>query len=112
MYKVMNWKGFILIMAVILIAFFLLLFPLLEKRSTQNESTAAGTAKLNQVTEENQNLIRLKEQMGTDEYIAARAIQGYDYIKRDDIPFEIVNPDALYHYTEEESRILMQEIAE
>ena len=112
MYKVMNWKGFVLILAVILIAFLLLFLPLQQKRNSQKESTTASNAKLSQVTEENQNLIRLKERAGTDEDIAERAIGQYDYIKKTDIPFEIMNPDALYHYTEEESRILLQEISE
>ena len=111
MYKVMNWRGFVLIIFVILIVFLPLYLHIRGMRSTQEEKKTAGTIQLSQQEELNQKLQLKLERAGTDEYIAERAIQN-GYVKNNDIRFEIANPDALKLYTKEESEILFREMAE
>ena len=40
------------------------------------------------------------------------AIQNYDFMNKNDIRFEYENPEALYAYSEQEIRILMDEMTE
>ena len=111
MYKVMNWKGFILIIAIILIIFLPLYIHIRGMRSTQQEKKTAGNIQLSQEEELNQKLQLKLEKVGTDEYIAETAIRN-GYVRNNDIRFEIANPDALKLYTKEESEILFREMAE
>ena len=111
MYKVMNWKGFILIIAVILIIFLPLYFHIRGMRSTQEEKKTAGNIQLSQAEELNQKLQLKLEKYDSGEYIADMAIQK-GYGKSNDIRFQVVNPDALKLYTKEESEILFREMAE
>ena len=39
-------------------------------------------------------------------------MENYSYMNKDDIRFEFTNPEALYAYTEEEIRILMDEMVD
>jgi hypothetical protein len=39
-------------------------------------------------------------------------MENYAYVKKDDIRFEFSNPEALYTYSEEELRILVDEMAD
>ena len=48
--------------------------------------------------------------MGSSSYIESRARTDYAFLKPGEIRFEVVNPDALEGYTEEEMKILMQEL--
>ncbi len=111
MYKVMNWKGFILIIAIILMIFLPLYFHIKGMLNSQEEKKTAGNIQLSQEEELNQKLQVKLEKAGSNESIAERAIQN-GYVKNSDIRFEIANPDALKLYTEEESRILFQEMAD
>ena len=49
-------------------------------------------------------------QVGSSSYIESRARTDYAFLKPGEIRFEVVNPGALEGYTEEELRILMQEL--
>ena len=49
-------------------------------------------------------------QVGSSSYIESRARTDYAFLKPGEIRFEVVNPDALEGYTEEEMKILMQEL--
>ena len=40
------------------------------------------------------------------------AMENYSYVQKDDIRFEYSNPEALYTYSEEELRILIDEMAD
>ncbi len=111
MYKVMNWKGFILIIAIILMIFLPLYFHIKGMLNSQEEKKTASNIQLSQEEELNQKLQLKLERAGTDEYIAEKAIQN-GYVKSNDIRFEVANPDALKLYTKEESEILFREMAE
>ena len=112
MYRHMNWRGFVVILAVILIVFLPLHLTMKAKRAEQDERKTAENAKLIQQEELNQKLKRKLENTETGDYIAQVAIQKYDFVNKNDIRFEIVNPDALNLYTDEEIQILIQEMAE
>ncbi len=111
MYKVMNWRGFLLLITIILIIFLPLYFHIRGMRNTQEEKKTASNIQLSQEEELNQKLQLKLERAGTDEYIAEKAIQN-GYVKSNDIRFEVANPDALKLYTKEESEILFREMAE
>ena len=50
--------------------------------------------------------------VGTDEYIMSSAVRNYSYVQKDAIRFEFTNPEVLYAYSEEELRILMDEMSD
>ena len=112
MYRQMNWKGFIVIMAVILAIFLPLHFAMKGKLDTQEARRTAGNAQLIQLEEKNQQLLRQLEIVGTDEYIAQSAIQRYNFVRDNDIVFVIDDPDALDCYTEDEISLLVREMAD
>ena len=110
MYKSMNLKGFMLILAVML-AVFLILHSAL--RGTVNEKAGEENTlrvKKTQLEAENSRLNQQLNLVGTDEYIMSSAVRDYSYVKKDAIRFEFTNPEALYAYSEEELQILMDEM--
>lgn len=111
MYKVMNWRGFVLIIVIILIIFLPLYFHIKGMLNSQEEKRTASNIQLSQEEELNQKLQLKLDRAGSNEDIAERAIQS-GYVRNNDIRFVIANPDALKLYTEEESRILFQEMAD
>ena len=110
--KVMNLRGFLLMLALLLAAF-LIVHPIL--RGKYNEKAGeenALQARLLQLEDENRLLTGQLEIVGTKDYIVTSAMENYSYINKDDIRFEFTNPEALYAYTEDEIRILMDEMAD
>ena len=111
MNRSMNYKGFAIIIGLILISFFWLHTLLkndLHRKEDQLKEQQVLKARL-----EEENLI-LNEQLsfvGTDEYIGQSAIQNYGFVSKNDIRFTISNPDALDAYTAEEWNIAMEERA-
>ena len=111
MYRQMNWKGFIVIVVLILAIFLPVHFALKGRLNTQEERRSADNAKLIQLEDLNQQLQRQLEIVGTSEYIAQSAIQKYNFVRDNDILFVIDNPDALNCYTEDEIRLLVKEMS-
>ena len=112
MRKVMNLKGFLVILAAML-AVFLILHPILRSRSNEKaEREAALRQTLTQLEDENRELTNQLNIVGTKDYIVSSAMENYAYMNKDDIRFEFTNPEALYAYTEEEIRILMDEMVD
>ena len=112
MRKVMNLKGFLVILALML-AVFLILHPILRARySEKAERETALRATLVQLEDENRELTNQLNIVGTKDYIVSSAMENYAYMSKDDIRFEFTNPEALYAYTEEEIRILMDEMVD
>jgi cell division protein FtsB len=112
MHRTMTLKGFILILCLILAVF--LLFHLLMKgdltrKAEQEEELRAALAELQ---EEEKDLKAQLNIVGTEDYIVSSAMENYSYVKKDDIRFEFSNPEALYTYSEEELRILVDEMAD
>jgi cell division protein FtsB len=111
MYRQMNWRGFIVIVVLILAIFLPVHFALKGRLNTQEERRSADNARLIQLEDLNQQLQRQLEIVGTSEYIAQSAIQKYNFVRDNDILFVIDNPDALNCYTEDEIRLLVKEMS-
>ena len=110
--RTMNLKGFCLVAGIILVVF-LVLQPLIGgKKNEKAEQEYALRVRLTELEEQNRNLTEQLSVVGTKDYIVSSAIENYDYMNKDDIRFVFSNPDALYAYSEEEIRVLMDEMAE
>jgi cell division protein FtsB len=112
MYRSMNWRGFVLIISLILIVFLVLHLTMQNTLKAQTEKISSLNASKARQDELRQELERRIEMVGTDDYIARSAIQNYSYVNKNDIRFEFDNPEALNRYTEDEIRILVEELAE
>ena len=112
MRKTMTIKGFIvslcLVLAVFLTLHLIMKGDLGRKAAQENELKHA----LSTLQEEEKDLKAQLSIVGTEEYIVSSARDNYAYVSRDDIRFEFTNPEALYTYTEEELRILVDEMAD
>ena len=112
MRKTMTIRGFIvilcLVMAVFLTLHLIMKGDLSRKAAEENELKQA----LSRLQEEEKDLKGELNIVGTEEYIVSSARGNYAYVSRDDIRFEFSNPEALYTYTEEELRILVDEMAD
>ena len=93
MHETVNWRKFIWISGGLLTAFMILF--LLLNHQIQN-------------ARQEENL----SQVGTEDYIVNSAMTNYAFMNKNDLRFQFTNPEALYAYTEDELKILMDEMAE
>ena len=112
MQRAMTIKGFIVIMALILAVFLCLHLIMKGDLSRKAEQEAALQEALAALQEEQKDLRNQLEVVGTEDFILSSAKENYSFVNRDDIRFEFTNPEALYAYTEEELRILVDEMAD
>ena len=112
MRKAMTLKGFAVILALILAVFLCLHLMLKGDLSRKAEEENALRIALNALQEEEKDLKNQLSIVGTEDYIVTSARENYSYVSKDDIRFEFSNPEALYTYTEEELKILVDEIAD
>ena len=112
MQRTMTIKGFIVILALILAVFLCLHLIMKGDLSRKAEQEAALQEALAALQEEEKDLRTQLEIVGTEDFILSSAKENYSFINRDDIRFEFTNPEALYTYTEEELRILVDEVAD
>ena len=112
MHRTMTVKGFLVILSLILAIF--LCFHLIMKGdlSRKAEEEEALRLALSELQEEEKDLKNQLSIVGTDEYIVSSARENYSFLKKDEIRFEFSNPEALYTYSEEELRILVDEMAD
>ena len=110
MYRSMNLKGFLLILAVMLIIFLILHSILRGTLNEKAEEEKILRVKKTRLEEEYNRLNKQLTVVGTDEYIMSSAVRDYSYVKKDAIRFEFTNPEALYAYSEAELQILMDEM--
>ena len=110
MYRSMNLKGFLLILAVMLIIFLILHSMLRGTLNEKAEEEKLLRVKKTRLEEEYKSLNKQLNVVGTDEYIMSSAVRDYSYVKKDAIRFEFTNPEALYAYSEAELQILMDEM--
>ena len=112
MRKTMTIRGFIVIMALVLGAFLTLHLIMrgdLGRKAEQENERRQALAKLQEEEKDLKNQLNI---VGTEEFIVSSARENYSFVSRDDIRFEFTNPEALYAYTEEELRILVDEMAD
>ncbi|MBQ3279946.1 MAG: hypothetical protein IJG94_12410 [Clostridia bacterium] len=112
MNRTMNLKGFVLILAIALIIFLTFHLILQNSLGRKTEQERALQVALTALEEQNKDLNARLNVVGTDEYVVSSAIQNYDFMNKNDIRFEYENPEALYAYSEQEIRILMDEMTE
>jgi N utilization substance protein A len=65
-----------------------------------------------EVEDENKEMEAELKLVDTEEYIVSSAVTQYAFMNRNDLRFRITNPEALYAYTENELKILMDELAD
>ena len=111
MQRVMNKKGFLLILGIILAVFLVIHLMLSANLREKQEQENARRATLTRMEEENKTLNGELAMVGTEEYIVSSAMSEYAYMNKDDIRFEFTNPEALYAYTEQEMKTMMDELA-
>ena len=112
MQSTINWRKFAWIVG-ILLGIFLVLFLLLHnslKGTRQQESALQAT--LNRLGEQNKTMNEELNLVGTEDFIVTSARTNYSFMNKDDLRFQFTNPEALYAYTEEELKILMDEMAD
>ena len=112
MQRTMTVKGFIVILSLILavfLTFHLLMKGDLSRKAEQEEELAQALAKLQEEEKDLKNQLNI---VGTEDYIVSSAMENYSYVEKDNIRFEFSNPEALYTYSEEELRILVDEMAD
>ena len=112
MRKAMTLKGFAVILALILAIFFCLHLMLKGDLSRKAEQENEMRIALSKLQEEEKDLKNQLSIVGTEDYIISSAMENYSFVNQNDIRFEFSNPEALYTYTEEELRILVDEIAD
>ena len=110
MNRAMTFKGFILIIAAVLVVFLILHSILKGNVDEQSRKQQELRVQLTRLEEENKELLSRLNLAGTDEYIMSNAVKKYSYVKRDAIRFEYTNPEAIYAYSEKELQILMDEM--
>ena len=112
MHRTMTVKGFLVILSVILAIFLCLHLIMKGDLSRKAEEEEALQLALAQLKEEEKDLKNQLSIVGTEEYIVSSARENYSFLKKDEIRFEFSNPEALYTYSEEELRILVDEMAD
>ena len=112
MKKTMNYKGFALLIGLILVIFFPLHFYLKDDVHRKQDMLKERQVVKSRLEEENLTLNTQLEFVGTSEYIGQSAIQNYGFISKNDIPFAFSNPEALDAYTVEELNIKAEEMAD
>ncbi len=110
MYRSMNLKGFLLILAIMLLIFLILHTSLRGTLNEKAEEEKILRVKKTKLEEEFKRLDRELNVIGTEEYIMSSAVRDYSYVRKDAIRFEFTNPEVLYAYSEEELKILMDEM--
>lgn len=112
MQNTVNWRKFAWIVG-ILLGIFLVLFLLLHHNleGTRRQESALQVT-LNRLGEQNKTMNEELNLVGTEDFIVTSARTNYSFMNKDDLRFQFTNPEALYAYTEEELKILMDEMAD
>ncbi len=112
MNRTMNIKGFLVILSAVLVTFFALHLMLRSDLHRKADKENALRLAMSKLEDENKDLNNRLSIVGTDDYIVSSAMQNYSYVNRNDIRFEYSNPQALYAYTAEEARIMVEELGD
>ena len=110
MYRLMNLKGFVLILGIMLVIFLVLHLTMKSAVDDKAEKEKLLRIQKTKLEEEYKDLNNELNVIGTDDYIMSSAVKDYSYVRKDAIRFEYTNPEALYAYSAEELQILMDEM--
>ena len=108
----MNWRKFAWIAGALLAAFLIFFLVLRHQLSETREEENALRVTLTRMQEENREMNAELNLVGTEDYIVSSAMANYAFMNKNDLRFQFSNPEALYAYTEEELKILMDEMAD
>lgn len=112
MRRVMNWKGFGVLVVTMLLVFFIL-HGIMQGRLAENkDKQTALQIDLTREQATNNDLTSRLNEVGTLDYIVKSARENYAFISKNEMRFEFENPEALYNYTEKELQILMEELVD
>lgn len=109
MRRTMNYKGFAVIIGLILVAFFWLHTVLQNDLHRKEEMLEERQVLKSRLEEENLVLNEQLSYAGSDEYIVQVAKENYGFVSKNDIVFTFSNPEALDAYTVEELSIKAEE---
>ena len=112
MQNTMNYRSFLWIIGA-MAAVFLILFLILSGQATaKRQQETALNVTLNRLEEANKEMENRLKLVETEDYVVTSAMNNYAFINRNDLRFQFTNPEALYAYTEDELKILMDEMAD
>ena len=108
---VIRWQAVLGLLAVILLVFGVLLIQAARGRSDAEARESALSQSIVRLQNEQISLNGQLQQVGTSGYVETIARTEYAYLKEGEIRFEIINPEILDAYTEEEMQILIEEMS-
>ena len=112
MQNTMNYRSFLWIIGA-MAAVFLILFLILSGQATEKrQQETALNVTLNRLEEANKEMENRLKLVETEDYVVTSAMNNYAFINRNDLRFQLTNPEALYAYTEDELKILMDEMSD
>lgn len=112
MQRTMNYRRFFWRVGLILAVFLALYLVLNGQLQEVQQKEKSLQVTLSRLEETNQDLETELRQVDSEDYIVSSAMTNYAFMNKNDIRFSYTNPEALYAYTEEELKILMEEMAE
>ena len=112
MREVVNYRRFFWALGILTAVFLVLFLVIGNQRRGQEEQENALRVTLNRIEEENREMDARLQLVDTEDYIVSSAMNNYAFMNKNDLRFKFTNPEALYAYTEEELKILMDEMAD
>ncbi len=112
MHRTMNFRRFGWIVGTLLAVAAAQLWILSGRLGASRQEETALRVTLNRLEDENKEMEAELKLVDTEEYIVSSAVTQYAFMNRNDLRFRITNPEALYAYTENELKILMDELAD
>lgn len=107
---VIRWQALVLVCVVIVALFGWTFWRNSQDLQAEKDRQATLQRTLTHLQNDQITLSNQLAQIGTSSYIEHRAREDYSFLKPGELRFEIVNQDCLEGYTEDELRILMQEL--
>ncbi len=112
MRKFMNYRAFLLRLGLLAGVFLILYLVVSGRVNARQEEASALRVTLNRLEDRNKEMQAELELVDTEDYIVNSAMTNYAFMNKNDLRFQFTNPEALYAYTEEELKILMDETAD
>ena len=112
MHKHMRWGKLIFLCIALLVAFFVGQNQIRERIRELTQEEIGLRFELSDLREEESELMRQIEMVGTDVYVISVArSDAYNFVKPGEMRFEYENPDALRAYSAQEREMLNYEMS-
>ena len=112
MHGMMNWRKFGWLAGSLLAVCLVFLLVIHQQVTETRQQENALRVTLTRMEEQNREMNAQLSLVGTEDYIVTSAMTQYAFMNKNDLRFQFTNPEALYAYTEEELKILMDEMAD